>query len=140
MIMIASGYPSALQTGANRVPRSCTWNAEYMLKTLPTTSCRRQVSSRLQEKPGGRNVRLDSATYGGYEVSLHYDPMIAKLCCWGRSRDSAIRTMIRALREFKILGIKTTIPFHRRVLTNPDFIAKETMIPRSSTLVSMLKT
>ncbi len=77
----------------------------------------------LQEKPGGRNVRLDSATYGGYEVSLHYGPMIAKLCCWGRTRESAIQTMIRALREYKILGIKTTIPFHRRVLTNPDFMA-----------------
>ena len=64
---------------------------------------------KVREAPEGRNVRLDSAAYAGFEVSLHYDPMIAKLCTWGRTRESAISNMIRALREYKILGIKTTI-------------------------------
>ena len=79
----------------------------------------------VREAPEGRNVRLDSAAYAGFEVSLHYDPMIAKLCCWGRNRDSAISNMARALREYKILGIKTTIPFHQRVLKNAAFLKGE---------------
>jgi acetyl-CoA carboxylase biotin carboxylase subunit len=77
---------------------------------------------RVREAPEGRNVRLDSAAYAGFEVSLHYDPMIAKLCSWGRNRESAISNMRRALREYKILGIKTTIPFHLRVLQNETFL------------------
>ena len=77
---------------------------------------------RVREAPEGRNVRLDSAAYAGFEVSLHYDPMIAKLCTWGRNRESAISNMRRALREYKILGIKTTIPFHLRVLQNETFL------------------
>ena len=79
----------------------------------------------VREAPEGRNVRLDSAAYAGFEVSLHYDPMIAKLCCWGRNRASAISNMARALREYKILGIKTTIPFHQRVLKNAAFLKGE---------------
>ncbi len=77
---------------------------------------------KVREAPEGRNVRLDSAAYAGFEVSLHYDPMIAKVCTWGRNRESAISNMIRALREYKILGIKTTIPFHIRVLHNETFL------------------
>lgn len=75
-----------------------------------------------QEAPEGRHIRLDSAAYAGFEVSLYYDPMIAKLCCWGRNRESALQNMRRALREYKILGIKTTILFHLRVLNNPAFV------------------
>lgn len=78
---------------------------------------------KVREAPEGRNVRLDSAAYAGFEVSLHYDPMIAKLCAWGRNRESAISNMVRALREYKILGIKTTIPFHQRVLHNETFLS-----------------
>lgn len=78
---------------------------------------------KVREVPEGRHIRLDSAAYAGFEVSLHYDPMIAKLCSWGRTRNSAIANMQRALREYKILGIKTTIPFHQRVLKNETFLA-----------------
>ncbi|MDR1097945.1 MAG: acetyl-CoA carboxylase biotin carboxylase subunit [Tannerella sp.] len=77
---------------------------------------------KVREAPEGRNIRLDSAAYAGFEVSLHYDPMIAKLCSWGRNRESAIANMTRALREYKILGIKTTIPFHLSVLHNQTFL------------------
>lgn len=76
---------------------------------------------KVREVPEGRNIRLDSSVYAGFEVSLHYDSMIAKLCSWGRTRRSAISTMRRALREYKMLGIKTTIPFHQRVLMNEAF-------------------
>ncbi|MDR0371529.1 MAG: acetyl-CoA carboxylase biotin carboxylase subunit [Prevotellaceae bacterium] len=77
----------------------------------------------VREAPEGRNIRLDSAAYAGFEVSLHYDPMIAKVTSWGRNRESAISNMRRSLREYKILGIKTTIPFHQRVLLNKTFLS-----------------
>lgn len=76
---------------------------------------------KVREVPEGRNIRIDSSVYAGFEVSLHYDSMIAKISSWGRTRESAIETMRRALREYKMLGIKTTIPFHQRVLKNEAF-------------------
>ncbi|MGB9825157.1 MAG: acetyl-CoA carboxylase biotin carboxylase subunit, partial [Desulfofundulus sp.] len=71
--------------------------------------------------PGGPGIRLDSAAYPGWKVPPHYDSMIAKLIAWGQDRDEAIARMQRALGEFVIEGIKTTIPFHQRVLHNAFF-------------------
>lgn len=72
--------------------------------------------------PGGLGVRVDSAAYPGYTISPHYDSMIAKLIVWGESREEAIAKMKRALGEFAIEGIHTTIPFHQRLLEHPKFI------------------
>ncbi len=72
--------------------------------------------------PGGPGVRNDPGVYQGAEVTVHYDPMVSKLICWGRDRDEAIARMRRALREFVIKGIKTSIPFHRAVMNHPKFI------------------
>ncbi len=72
--------------------------------------------------PGGPGVRNDPGVYPGAEVTVHYDPMVAKLICWGRNRDEAISRMKRALREFVVKGIKTSIPFHRVVMDNPKFL------------------
>ncbi len=72
--------------------------------------------------PGGRGVRVDSHVYSSYTVPPHYDSMIAKLICVGFSRESAIRRMTRALGEYLISGIKTTIPFQVKIMQNPDFI------------------
>ncbi|MDB6134388.1 MAG: accC [Verrucomicrobiales bacterium] len=71
--------------------------------------------------PGGRGVRVDSHIYAGYEVPSFYDSMIAKLIVTGNTRDIAIARMKRALLEFKIEGIKTTIPFQHAILDNSDF-------------------
>lgn len=71
--------------------------------------------------PGGANVRLDTHAYGGYSVPMHYDSMIGKLIVWGEDRDKAIIRMHRALNEFCIEGIKTTIPFHIKMMKNKDF-------------------
>ncbi|RKO66764.1 acetyl-CoA carboxylase biotin carboxylase subunit [Desulfofundulus salinus] len=71
--------------------------------------------------PGGPGIRLDSAAYPGWKVPPHYDSMIAKLIAWGQDRDEAIARMQRALGEFIIEGIRTTIPFHQRVLHNAFF-------------------
>jgi acetyl-CoA carboxylase biotin carboxylase subunit len=72
--------------------------------------------------PGGPGVRVDSALYDGLEISYHYDPLIAKLCTWGRTRLEAIQRMRRALREFKIVGVSTNIPFHLQVMDDQHFI------------------
>jgi len=69
----------------------------------------------------GPGVREDSGVTKGSEISLYYDPMISKLCVWGKDRDQAIRRMLRALREYEISGIKTSIPFLIRVFENTKF-------------------
>ena len=73
--------------------------------------------------PGGRNVRVDSHVYAGYVVPPYYDSMIGKLIVWGRDRNKAINIMKRALAEFEVEGIRTTIPFHQKMMENEDFIS-----------------
>jgi propionyl-CoA carboxylase alpha chain len=70
----------------------------------------------------GLGVRNDSGIRVGSEISMHYDPMIAKLVVHGRTRNEAMEKMKRALREYKINGVKTTIPFCEIVLSHPEFI------------------
>jgi acetyl-CoA carboxylase biotin carboxylase subunit len=72
-------------------------------------------------EPSGPGVRVESGIFEGFEMSLYYDPMLAKLVVWGESRADAILRMRRALREYRIVGIKTNIPFHMRVLESPSF-------------------
>ncbi len=72
--------------------------------------------------PRGRNVRVDSHVYTNYIVPPYYDSMIGKLIVWGRDREKAINIMKRALSEFEVEGIKTTIPFHIKMMENKDFI------------------
>ncbi|MEE9280040.1 MAG: acetyl-CoA carboxylase biotin carboxylase subunit [Myxococcota bacterium] len=71
--------------------------------------------------PGGPGVRNDSGVFSGAEVPIYYDPMISKLICKGRDRNEAIARMERALKEFVVKGIKTSIPFHRLVMQNEKF-------------------
>ncbi len=73
--------------------------------------------------PGGPGVRNDSGVFAGAVVPVYYDPMVSKLVCWGRDRDEAIARMERALKEFVVKGIKTSIPFHRQVMANEKFRA-----------------
>jgi acetyl-CoA carboxylase biotin carboxylase subunit len=75
--------------------------------------------------PGGPGVRDDSGVYEGYQVPVHYDPLISKLVAWGYSRGDALLRMRRAVAEYRILGIKTTLPFFECVLRHPDFVAGE---------------
>ena len=72
--------------------------------------------------PGGRGVRIDSHAYTGYTVPPYYDSMIAKIICMGTSRQNALDRMRRALGEYIIRGIKTTIPFQEAIMRDPDFI------------------
>ena len=75
--------------------------------------------------PGGPGVRVDSHMYTNYKIPPFYDSLISKLICWGKDREEARLRMLRALDEFAITGIKTTIPFHQKILKNRFFIKGE---------------
>jgi len=97
----------------------CRINAEDPRKGfLPQTGTLRQYAV-----PGGPGVRVDAGVYPGYAIPPFYDSLIAKLVAWGATRGEAIVRMQRALREFVIEGLETTIPFHQRILGHPDFLA-----------------
>ena len=74
-------------------------------------------------QPAGPGVRIDSGVQLNSEVSIHYDPMIAKLAVWGRTRREAIERLTRALDEYEVAGITTTLPFFRKVVRDEEFIA-----------------
>ncbi|MBW4662761.1 MAG: acetyl-CoA carboxylase biotin carboxylase subunit [Chroococcus sp. CMT-3BRIN-NPC107] len=75
--------------------------------------------------PGGPGVRIDSHVYTDYQIPPYYDSLIGKLIVWGRDRPSAIKRMKRALREFALTGVPTTIGFHQKILETPEFLAGE---------------
>lgn len=73
--------------------------------------------------PSGPGVRVDSGIYEGYEVTPYYDSMLAKLICWGETRATAVLRTRRALEEYKIMGLKTSIPFHQNLMDSLRFQA-----------------
>jgi len=73
--------------------------------------------------PGGMHVRVDSGLYTGYRVPPYYDSMIGKLIVYGRDRDECIRRLKRALEEFVVEGMKTTIPLHQKLVRDPEFLS-----------------
>ncbi len=75
--------------------------------------------------PGGPGIRVDSHVYQGYTIPPFYDSLIAKLIAYGRTREEAIKRMNRALEEFVIEGLKTTIPFHLRLINHPNFVSAD---------------
>lgn len=119
-IKLASGQP--LEFKQNRIKPlghaiECRINAEDPERFIPSPG---KITFLYQ--PGGPGVRVDTAAYAGWTVPPHYDSLIAKLIVHGRDRREAIEKMKRALDEFIIEGIKTTIPFHKKVIRNEDFI------------------
>ncbi len=119
-IRIASGLPLSYtqsQIKANGHAIECRINAEDPERFIPSPG---RISFFLP--PGGPGVRVDSAAYTGWLVPPNYDSMIAKLIVYGKTREEAIARMKRALDEFRIEGIKTTIAFHKKIFNNPDFL------------------
>ena len=119
-IKIAAGFPLTFRQ--NQIKPyghaiECRINAEDPEKFTPSPG---RIT--LFIPPGGPGVRVDTAAYTGLVVSPYYDSMVAKLIAHGESRDDAITIMKRALDEFVIEGIKTTIPFHKKVFNHPDFV------------------
>lgn len=120
-IRIAAGEPlgyGQADVGLSGHAIECRIYAEDPVRFLPSPG----LITRLRW-PIGANVRVDSAVAEGSEVSPHYDPMIAKLTVWGPDRGAALARMRRALRDTVCMGISTNIPFHLRVLAEPDFVA-----------------
>ena len=95
----------------------CRINAEDPVKFSPSPG---KITA--YHPPGGLGVRVDSFVYANYSVVPHYDSLIAKLIVHAETREDAISRMARALDEYIIDGIKTTIPFHKRIMANKDFI------------------
>ncbi|MEQ1626640.1 MAG: acetyl-CoA carboxylase biotin carboxylase subunit [Nitrospira sp.] len=118
-IRLAAGLPLTLRQQdvvMNGHSMECRINAEDPEKFTPSPGTITKYSP-----PGGFGVRVDSVMESGAVVSPHYDSMIAKLITHGRDRQECMARMRRALDEFVIEGIKTTIPLHRRILDDPDF-------------------
>ena len=118
-ILVASGVPIL---GKNYLPKlhsiECRINAEDPYKGF------RPAPGKITtfHAPGGHGVRLDTHVYAGYTIPPYYDSMIAKLITTAQTREEAINKMKRALDEFVIEGVNTTIPFHRQLMDHPDYV------------------
>ena len=119
-ILVAAGVPIS---GKNYLPKlhsiECRINAEDPFNGFRPSPGRINTL----HAPGGHGVRLDTHVYAGYAIPPNYDSMIAKLITTAQTREEAINKMKRALDEFVIEGIKTTIPFHRQLMEHPDYLA-----------------
>jgi acetyl-CoA carboxylase, biotin carboxylase subunit len=119
-ILVAAGVPIS---GKNYLPQlhsiECRINAEDPYNDFRPSPGKITVL----HSPGGHGVRLDTHVYAGYTIPPNYDSMIAKLITTAQTREEAISKMKRALDEFYIEGIKTTIPFHRQLMDEPDYVA-----------------
>ena len=119
-IKIAGGVPIS---GKNYEPKmhaiECRINAEDPYNDFRPSPGRINIL----HTPGGHGVRIDSHIYAGYTIPPYYDSMIAKIIAIAQTREEAIDTMSRALSEYVIEGIKTTIPFHQQLMQNEDFIS-----------------
>ncbi len=119
-IKVAAGIPIS---GKNYFPKlhsiECRINAEDPYKDFRPSPGKITTL----HIPGGHGIRVDTHVYAGYTIPPNYDSMIAKLIATAQTREEAISKMKRALDEFVIEGIKTTIPFHRQLMKHPDYIA-----------------
>jgi acetyl-CoA carboxylase biotin carboxylase subunit len=119
-ILVAAGVPIS---GKNYLPQlhaiECRINAEDPYNDFRPSPGKITTL----HMPGGHGVRLDTHVYSGYTIPPNYDSMIAKLITTAQTREEAISKMRRALDEFVIEGIKTTIPFHRQLMDDPRYIA-----------------
>ncbi|WP_345976395.1 acetyl-CoA carboxylase biotin carboxylase subunit [Sulfurimonas sp. HSL3-7] len=119
MIRVAEGEALPSQESINFHGHSieCRISAEDSIRFLPSPGTIKEWIA-----PGGLGIRIDTHAHAGYTVPSTYDSMIGKLIVKADTRDQAIKRMHRALSEFKIEGIRTTIDFHKKMMTNPDFI------------------
>ena len=122
-LRIASGEPMTIPDGGIDTPdghafefRINAEDPEHNFRPCPGTITKLRL-------PGGPGVRVDTHVYEGYKIPPTYDSLVAKLIVWGPTREAALARAKRALDEFQIEGIKTTLPFHRAVVREPDYAA-----------------
>jgi len=122
-ILVADGQKLTLEQDQIR-PRGaaieCRVYAEDPVMFLPSPG-----EIKVLRVPGGPGIRDDSGVYQGVTITPFYDPLISKLCTWAQDRQLAIARMRRALHEYKVVGIKTNLAFHRKVMDHPAFIEGE---------------
>lgn len=120
-ILVAAGHPLSVtqeDIQINGWAIECRVNAERPEKNfIPSPG-----TIEFYLPPGGTGVRVDSACYPGYTITPYYDSMVAKLIVWGKDRNEAVARMSRALTEFAIQGVHTTIPFHIKMMSQPNFV------------------
>ncbi|MGB0671362.1 MAG: acetyl-CoA carboxylase biotin carboxylase subunit, partial [Rhodospirillales bacterium] len=134
MIRVASGTPLGFTQEDIRFHGhavECRINAEDPATFAP---CPGRIND--YHAPGGLGIRVDSGLYAGYRVPPHYDSMIAKLIVHGTNRNECLMRLRRALEEYVIEGIKTSIPLHQRLIAEPDFVNGEYDIKWLEALVS----
>ena len=119
-IKIAAGKKIS---GQNYIPKA--WAMECRINAEDPFNGFRPSPGKITSfhSPKGHGVRVDTHVYAGYTVPPYYDSMIAKLICRAATREDCIKKMQRALDEFIVEGIKTTVPFHQRLMRHPDFRA-----------------
>ena len=122
-LRVASGEPMTIPDGGIDTPdghafefRINAEDPEHAFRPCPGTITKLRL-------PGGPGVRVDTHVYEGYKIPPTYDSLVAKLIVWGPTREAALARAKRALDEFEIEGIKTTLPFHRAVVRNEDYAA-----------------
>ena len=122
-LRVASGEPMTIPDGGIDTPNGHAFefrinaeDPEHAFRPCPGTITKLRL-------PGGPGVRVDTHVYEGYKIPPTYDSLVAKLIVWGPTRETALARARRALDEFQIEGIKTTLPFHRAVVRNEDYAA-----------------
>jgi acetyl-CoA carboxylase biotin carboxylase subunit len=118
-ILVASGKPIS---GKNYFPKLCSIECRINAEDPHNDFMPNPGKILTLHFPGGHGVRIDTHVYSGYLIPPYYDSMIAKLITTAQTREEAINKMKRALDEFVIEGVKTTIPFHQKLLENQDFL------------------
>ena len=119
-ILVASGKPIS---GKNYFPKLCSIECRINAEDPHNDFMPNPGKILPLHFPGGHGVRIDTHVYSGYLIPPYYDSMIAKLITTAQTREEAINKMKRALDEFVIEGVKTTIPFHQKLLEDPDFLS-----------------
>lgn len=121
-IRVAAGLPLSMSQAEIQMNG---WSIECRINAEDPDQSFRPSPGRVEvwREPGGPGVRLDSGANPGYEVQPFYDSLLAKLVTWGRTRDEAIARMKRALSEFEVEGVKTTIDMHKQLMDDEDFIS-----------------
>ncbi|HEX6853060.1 MAG TPA: acetyl-CoA carboxylase biotin carboxylase subunit [Candidatus Polarisedimenticolaceae bacterium] len=122
MIHVAAGEPLKMKQ-KDVVPRGHAIECRIIAEDPARNFMPAPGKVRALRAPTGPGIRYDGGAYAGYDIPVHYDPLLAKLCAWGADRDEAIARIGRALDEYRVDGLKTSVSFHRNVMRHAAFQA-----------------
>ena len=122
MIRVAAGEPLGIRQ-EDVVPRGHAIECRILAEDPTRNFMPAPGRIRALRAPTGPGIRYDGGAYAGYDIPVHYDPLLAKLCAWGVDRDEAIARIGRALDEYRVDGLRTSVSFHRNCMRHPAFRA-----------------